>query len=343
MNLPELNRLGRVVSPRQTDFITQPLGELALDEVRIRIRASALCGSDYHIFKDLHPSVCLPCTIGHEFSGDVCEVGRGVTSVAPGSRVTVEPCIVCGACDACRHGQYGYCENISFTYRNGSGAMADYITVREPYVYPLPERLSYEAGALVEPLAVATHAVRRADVKLGERVMIIGCGAIGILVGAVCKRAGASLIAVSDYSDTRLAAARALGATHTINPGSQPPQDAAFALTGGVGMDKTFECVGLEATFHQAVYSLRKNGLATIVGIFEKPQITIDASRFVTHEIRVQGAQGYCWDFPAALSLSGEIDLERLITHRFALKELQCALETCLNPQSGSIKAVLTP
>jgi len=106
--------------------------------------SSAICGSDLHIFKGKHPSAPLPVTIGHEFAGDVVAVGSGVTKVKVGDRVTVEPVIVCGKCLACRSGNYGHCENISFTYRNGDGAMADYITVLEHYVYKLPEHLSYD-------------------------------------------------------------------------------------------------------------------------------------------------------------------------------------------------------
>ncbi len=124
-----------------------------------------------------------------EFSGDVVAIGSEVTKARLGERVTVEPCIVCGKCDACRHGQYGYCEHISFTYRNGDGAMADYVVVKEPYVYELPDYLSYETGALIEPLSVATHAVRRADIRLGETVLIIGAGAIGMRWWPPCAAA----------------------------------------------------------------------------------------------------------------------------------------------------------
>ncbi|MFA5659533.1 MAG: alcohol dehydrogenase catalytic domain-containing protein, partial [Oscillospiraceae bacterium] len=136
------NRVGRVCSPMQTDFLKRQVDKPKSGQVVVKIAASAICGSDLHIFKGKHPSAPLPVTIGHEFSGDVAAVGEGVTSVKIGDRVTVEPCIVCGSCDACRRGEYGYCENISFTYRNGDGAMADYVTVEASYVYKLPEHLS---------------------------------------------------------------------------------------------------------------------------------------------------------------------------------------------------------
>lgn len=337
------NRVGRVIEPGKVDFLLRTVDEPKEQQVVIKIASSAICGSDLHIFKGKHPSAPLPVTIGHEFAGEVVAVGSKVSKVKIGDRVTVEPVIVCGKCRACRTGNYGYCENISFTYRVGDGAMADYITVEEPYVYKLPEHLSYSAGALIEPLAVAVHAVRRADIKLGEKVLVIGAGAIGILVAALCRRRGAAEVAIADFSQKRLNIALELGATMAINPSKQNVYDVVSKITDGVGMDKTFECVGLEATFNQAMMALRKNGLATIVGIFENPNITIPATRFITHEIRVQGSQGYCWDFPIALEMSKEIDLEKLITHTFKLEDLQQALETCLDRDSGALKVIIHP
>lgn len=337
------NRVGRVVEPGKVDFLVRTVEEPKSNQVVVKIISSAICGSDLHIFKGKHPSAPLPVTIGHEFAGEVVAIGSEVSRLKIGDRVTVEPVIVCGKCIACRTGNYAHCENISFTYRNGDGAMADYITVEEPYVYKLPEHLSYNAGALIEPLSVAVHAVRRADVKLGEKVLVIGAGAIGILIAALCKRSGASEVAIVDFSQKRLDIALDLGATHAINPSEQDVYDAVAQITNGIGMDKTFECVGFEETFNQAMMTLRKNGLATIVGIFENPNITIPATRFITHEIKVQGSQGYCWDFPIALEMSKQIDLEKLITHTFKLEHLQQALETCLDRHSGALKVIIQP
>ena len=207
IRFPLQNRVGQVYEPFKTRFLERTIQALDPDEVLVKVRASAICGSDLHIARGLHPSAPLPVTIGHEFSGDVAAVGGGVSNVAPGARVTVEPCITCGQCDACRHGEYSYCENISFTYRRGDGAMADYVVVKAPYVYELPQELSYEAGALIEPLSVATHAVRRAQVGLGETVLIVGAGAIGMMAGAICRRCGAAQVIIADLSDQRLEAA----------------------------------------------------------------------------------------------------------------------------------------
>lgn len=344
MNALFQNRVGRVVQAGQTDFITREVMAPEPDEVVIQVKASALCGSDLHIFKAAHPTVSLPATIGHEFAGDIVAKGSGVRNVALGDRVTVEPCIVCGTCDACRHGEYGYCEHISFTYRNGDGAMADYVTVKAANVYKLPEELSYEAGALIEPLAVAVHAVRRADIKMGETVLVLGAGAIGLFVAALCKRSGAKEVVVSDYAGFRLDMAEKLGATHTVNPGEGGSvEDTVQELTHGKGMDKVFECVGREATFVQAMTSLKRNGLATIVGIFEQTEITIPVMRFINYEIKVQGSQGYCWDFPVAMQMARDIDLSGMVTHTFPLSELQKALEISADRNQNTIKVVLKP
>lgn len=338
-----MNTIGRVFEPGKVDFLKKTVAPPKGREVLIKIVSCAICGSDLHIFKGKHPSAPLPVTIGHEFSGDVVAVGDAVTNVKAGDRVTVEPVIVCGKCDACRTGHYGYCENISFTYRNGDGAMANYITVQEPYVYKLPDTLSYDAGALIEPLSVATHGVRRADIKLGDKVLVIGGGAIGILIAALCRKNGAAEVVVSDFSDARLDMAMKMGATRVINPGKEDLYQAVNEIAGGKGMDKSFECVGMEATFVQAMMTLRKNGLATIIGIFENPDIRIPATRFITHEIKVQGAQGYCWDFPIAIAMANEIKIEQLVTHTFPLNKLQQALETSLDREAGSIKVLIKP
>ncbi len=340
---PIHNRVGQIYEPFKTRFLEREITELKTDEVLIRIRASALCGSDLHIARGKHPSASLPCTIGHEFSGEALQVGHDVKSVCPGDRVTVEPCIVCGQCEACRSGNYGYCEHITYTYRNGDGAMADYIVIKAPYVYALPPYMTYETGALTEPLSVAVHAVRRADIRLGETVLIIGAGAIGMLIAAVCRQCGARRIIIADLDSRRLKTAMEMGATDAVNSKETDLEAQVALLTGGRGVDKSFECVGHESCFRQAINTLRHNGTATIAGIYENQDLHFAPARLVTHEITVRGTQGYCRDFPTALDAARHIPLEKLITHRFPLSRLQEALDTALDRNSGSIKVLLLP
>ena len=221
--------------------------------------------------------------------------------------------------------------------------MADYFVADQRYVYKLPDHLPYEAGTLIEPLAVAVHAVRRAKIGLGDRVAIIGAGPIGLLVTAVCKAAGAQEIIVSDKAAARLTKASLMGATRTLNSRKESIIDVVRQRTGGRGIGKSFECVGSEETFEQSMRCLCKGGLATIVGIFEQPTIQIPATIFVSQEITVQGSQGYCWDFETALGLTNAIDLGKLVSHVFVLADVDKALKTALNPEENPVKVVLKP
>lgn len=343
MNRPK-GRVAQITAPGTVSFFTREVPPPAPGEVVVKVRASAICGSDLHLFRGLHPAVALPSTIGHEFSGDVVETGEEVTRVRPGDRVTVEPAITCGTCQACLQGRYSHCERITFTYRVGQGSMSDYVTVDQNRVYHLPPHLDYHSAALLEPLAVATHAVRRAGLTLGDSVLILGAGAIGLMVCALAKYMGVRQILIADLQDSRLRLAETLGATKTIRPAAGEDLTAAIRrCTDGQGVTRSFECAGHEATLQAATGALGKDGLCTVVGLFETPSVSIPINQWVANEIRLQGSQGYCWDFPIALQVSREINLSSFITHRFPLEKLQEALETCLNPESQSIKVLVEP
>ncbi len=337
------SRMAMVHTAGTAELIEHEVPKLGNTEVLIAIRATSVCGGDLHIYKGKHPSAPLPMSMGHELAGEVIEVGEGVTTVHIGDRVTVEPVIVCGDCPPCRSGLYGYCDNLSYHYRKGQGAMADYFVVDERYVYKLPEHLSYEGGALVEPLAVAVHAVKRAKIGLGDKVVIIGAGPIGILIAAVSKAAGAREIIITDISEARLQMAAVMGATRTVNSRNDSVVDVVREVTGGRGIGKSFECAGREETFVQAISCLCKGGTATMVGIFEQPTIQIPASIFVSQEIIVQGSQGYCWDFDTALALTSTLDLEKLVSHVFPLADVDKAMKAALDPNEKAVKIILKP
>lgn len=334
------NRMAWMVAPGKLQLVESTMPELASDEVLVKIKASAICGSDLHLFNGKHPSVQLPTAVGHECAGVVVELGSEVRDIQLGDKVTVEPNINCGHCEACLHGDYGYCENISFTYRAGKGAMADYIAVRHDKVFRLPDSLSFGAGALIEPLAVATHAVGRASIQMGEDVLVIGAGAIGIFVAALCKLRGAGSVVVSDRSEERLETAIRLGATAKLPSNQLEEQLKQNKLKA---FDKVFECVGVEQTLCQAMLAAKRNGLITVLGIFEQPMASIPATLFASHEIRLQGSQGYCWDFPIAIKMAQRLDLEAMITHRFPLSEVQKAFDLTVDRGIYKMKVLLEP
>lgn len=343
MQYPVSGRFSIITEPYTAEVRQRSIRPLAPEEVLIRIRSSALCGSDLHTVRGRHPSVPLPATIGHEFSGDVIALGDAAPRHLLGKRVTAEPCRSCGQCPACLRGEYQLCKSLQFIYRSGDGALADYIVVRSSSVLVLPDALSYDVGALIEPLSVAVHTVRRADVQLGDTVLILGDGPIGLLTAAVCRRSGATRILLAGHSDARLALALQFGATDTLNTHGHDPAAWALELTEQFGVDKGFECVGSETCLTQAISALRRGGVLTISGICEQPRITWDISQLVSRELTIQGAQGYCRDFPAALSLAAELPMEQLVTHSFSLDQLPQALETALDRTSGSLKIMLHP
>jgi 2-desacetyl-2-hydroxyethyl bacteriochlorophyllide A dehydrogenase len=338
---------------RPMAFVTQPgiveiwekpipfLGDL---DVLIKVKASALCGSDLHIFKGKHPAVSLPIPVGHEIAGVVAEVGVGVTKVKQGDHVTVEPVIVCGECHYCQRGDYHLCANISFQYRQGQGGLTTDFVAPERWVHRLPKRLPLPAGALIEPLAVAVHAVGLANLNIGGSVAIFGAGAIGLLILQVARAAGAGEVYITDIRESRLDAALKFGAAKAFNSSKCNPVEEILKLTNGIGVQCAFEAVGLEITLNQVLQVLKKGGGAVLVGLFENKNVALPANVFVQKEISLTGSQGYHWDFQRGIELiqQGKIDLEKMITHEFHLEQIQQAFETLLNPDKGAIKVVMS-
>ncbi len=335
--------MAMVTAPGKVEFQTKTLRALGARDVLIQVKAAAICGSDLHIFKGMHPSAALPVSIGHEASGQIIAVGEEVQKYKVGDRVTIEPIIACGKCDFCMRGEYHLCVNVSFQYRKGQGAFAPYFIASEDRVFKLPDHLSYEEGALVEPLAVALHAVKKSGIRLGQTCAVFGAGAIGLLVAMLSHRTTASDVFVADINPFRLERALELGATGVINSLVSNPVETIMERTGQMGVDRSFEAVGLEATLIQSLTALKKGGTATLLGIFEKPDAVLPVNLFVQREINLAGSQGYCWDFQDGLVLleNNVVDLKKLITHRLNFDELQQGFETLLNPQSNAIKVVI--
>ena len=332
-----------ITAPRKIEFQEKTLPVLGDEEVLIKVRAAAICGSDLHLYKGLHPAVQLPVTTGHEAAGEVIEIGKSVTKHRVGDRVTIEPVIACGKCEYCVRGNYHLCVNISFQYRKGQGAFAPYFIVHQDHAFGLPEHLSYAEGALVEPLSVAMHAVKKSGIRLGQTSAIFGAGAIGMLVAMLSKQASGVGSVICDIHPYRLNKALEMGAQLAINSREQDPVQVILELTDNLGVDKSFEAVGLDITLIQALQVLKRGGNATMLGIFEKPEINFPINIFVQREISLYGSQGYSWDFQDGLRLlaMGSIDLKPLITHKIPLENLQEGFDILLSPHNESIKVVV--
>jgi 2-desacetyl-2-hydroxyethyl bacteriochlorophyllide A dehydrogenase len=327
-----------VTAPGKIEFREHRLPKLLPQDVLIRVKATAICGSDLHIFKGRHPSVALPVAIGHELSGEVLSTGGKVSRVKEGDRVVIEPVIVCGRCHFCRRGQYSLCRDISFQYRKGQGGFAPYFVAEETWVHLLPPNISFEEGALVEPLSVAIHAVTKANLQMGQSVAIFGAGAIGLLVLILSRLSGAGEVFVMDVQKHRLSKAKELGASEVFDNAQGDVVEKILERTNQLGVDRSFEAVGLQGTLVQSLQVLKKGGSSVLVGIFEIP-----ANIFIQREISLNGSQGYCWDFQRALKMleGKKIKLRKIISHVFFIDSLQEAFELLTAPRSKAIKIVI--
>ncbi len=309
---------------REQKLVDVPIPTLQRpDDVLLKVRSVGVCGSDLHGYTGESGRRTPPLIMGHEVTAEVIAVGEGVQDLPVGTRVAIQPVQFCGKCAQCVAGRRSLCENRSLMGMNAPGAYAEYVVWPAANLYPLPEGLSYEDGALTEPLSIAVHAVGLAHIRPYDTAFIVGAGPIGLLTLAVLRQTGVSQIAISDMSDARLEVARSMGADVLINPGHQNPRRAVDEMTHGAGVDLAFEAVGLGATAQQTLEVTRNKGTIVWIGN-NKRMIEIDMQAIVTRELAVLGSYGMSdGEFQRALAMlaDGRIPTERLISRRAALSE----------------------
>ncbi|HDJ89625.1 MAG TPA: hypothetical protein ENG40_02910, partial [Thermoprotei archaeon] len=314
------------------------------DEVLIKVKRCGICGSDLHAYKGLHPDYILPLIPGHEFSGDVIEVGKNVEKIKVGDKVAVEPLVVCGKCRFCIRGEYNRCIKLKVIGCQTNGAFAEYISVPERWVYKLPEKISYEEGAMIEPLAVAVHAVRRVK-DLGENVLVLGAGTIGLLTAQVARAFGATNVFITDIVDWKVDFAEKLGIDYPVNSLKTNLKDFLKKYVGETGVDTTFEAVGSNVTLNQALELTRKGGNIVIIGIYEKPMVNINVMNIVNKELNVYGSLVYRWDFEKAIGLVEKklIDVKSLVSSVVKLDNIEKGFKSMIAREKGIIKIQVDP
>jgi L-iditol 2-dehydrogenase len=261
--------------------------------------------------------------MGHEVTGEVVAVGSAVTDLPIGSRVACLTVAWCGKCSQCIAGRHSICENRRIMGMTAPGAYAEYFTWPAPCVVKLPDTLSFEDGALAEPLSITVHAVGLAHIRPYDTAFIVGAGPIGLLTLCVLRNTGVSRIIVSDTSDIRLESARALGAAVTVNPTQQKPREVANEYTNGSGVDISFEAVGLSQTAQQTLEVTRNKGQIIWIGNNQR-MIEIDMQAVVTRELTVLGSYGMTdEEFRRSLQMlaDGRIPASQLINRRATLSE----------------------
>ncbi|GAK58940.1 zinc-containing alcohol dehydrogenase [Candidatus Vecturithrix granuli] len=301
--------------------IDQPVP--AAKEVLIRIKKIGVCGSDIHVYHGLHPYTSYPVVQGHEVSGEIVAVGANVSTFAPGDKVTFMPQVTCGKCYPCRHGMYHICDDLKVMGFQTSGAAQEYFTVPTDMTIKLPENMSYEAGAMIEPVSVAVHALGRARENLtGKQILVLGAGPIGNLVGQVAKGLGAKTVMIVDLSDFRLEKAKACGIDFIVNPEKEDLHAAILRDFGPDKADLIMECVGGEPTITQAIACARKGTTIVVVGVFgKKPQV--DLGLVQDRELSLIGTLMYQkQDYEKAIELAeaGKLCLEPLVTDKFPFR-----------------------
>ena len=278
--------------PGKVEFAVVPRPSFGPDDVLLRIRRIGICGSDLHVYHGKHPYTSYPVVQGHEFCGEVADVGRQVHGFTLGELVTAPPQIVCGKCLPCREGRYHICENLKVIGFQAPGVAQEFFAFPQSALLKLPAGFTPEAGALVEPAAVAIHAVGRAENVSGRGVLVLGAGPIGNLVAQVLRWRGARDVLICDVSDHRLAIARQCGIPRTVNPRSDSLELRVTEVFGPDRADVAFECVGLAETANHAIRSVRKGGTVIVVGVFGD-QPAIDLGLVQDRELDLRGTLMY--------------------------------------------------
>jgi L-iditol 2-dehydrogenase len=333
---------------RKLEMRDVPRPEPGPREVRVRVRACGICGSDVHGYDGSSGRRIPPLIMGHEAAGEVEAVGAEVAGFAPGDRVTFDSTIHCGECGFCRSGQVNLCDRRRVVgvapgeYRQ-DGAFAEAVVVPERIVCRVPDAVPFEHAAMVEPLAVAVHAVRRARVTPGDQALVVGCGMIGLLTLQVAKAAGCARVVAVDLDPGRLEQAARLGADVTLTASDDVPARVA-ELTGGRGADVAFEAVGASEPIATAVAGLRKGGRLVLIGNVT-PRVELDLQAVVTRELSLLGTCASSGEYPEALELlaTGAVRLDGLMSAVVPLEAGPAWFERLYAREPGLMKVILTP
>lgn len=331
-----------MTSPGVIAFRDVPVPELGEREVLVRMKRIGVCGSDIHVYHGKHPLTPYPVVQGHEVSGAVEKVGRKVTSFHPGEKVTIQPQVYCGSCYPCRHGAYHVCDNLKVMGFQTTGAASELFAVDEAKLLRLPDSMSYEQGAMIEPLAVAVHAVERGGDVAGKRVLVLGAGPIGNLTAQAAKALGAAVM-ITDLSENRLRIARECGVDFPVNTGREELADAIRRDFGPDKADLILECVGARPTIEQAIALARKGSDIIIVGVFgERPPV--DLALVQDRELRLIGTLMYQtghWQRAIELVERGAVRLEPLLTDSFPFGEYKRAYERIEADRDATMKVMI--
>ena len=332
-----------MTAPGKIEFREIPVPEIGENEVLIKIMKIGVCGSDIHVYHGEHPFTSYPVTQGHEVSGEVVKTGTAVSGIKPGQKVTIQPQVVCGRCYPCRHGKYNLCEELKVMGIQTTGVASHYFAVDQAKVTPLPDEMSYDEGAMIEPLAVAVHAVRRAGDVKGAKIAVLGAGPIGILVAQAAKGMGADQVMITDVSSLRLEKAKECGVDFCVNTRNQ---DFGEAMVHNFGPDKAdviYDCAGNNITMGQAIKYARKGSLIILVAVFAGPG-QLDLAVLNDHELDLNTSMMYRnEDYLDAIRLVNEkkVVLAPLVSKHFAFGDYLKAYQYIDENRESTMKVII--
>ena len=326
-----------------------PVPEYGPDEVLIRVKACGICGSDMHGMDGSTGRRVPPIIMGHEASGIITETGANVRDFVKGDRVTFDSTIYCGKCFFCRRDLINLCDNrrvlgVSCDEYSKNGAFAEFVAVPEHILYRLPETLTFERAAMVEPLSIAFHAVERALVSLNDSAVVIGTGIIGLFVIQLLRLKGCGKIAAVDLDPDRLALAGGFGADECLIPEKKNVPDEIYRITGNRGADVAFEAVGVNETVRMAVDSLRKGGTLALIGNVS-PAVDLPLQKVVARELSLLGSCASCGEYPACLDkiARGAVNVDKLLSAAVPLSEGASWFRRLYEREPGLMKVILMP
>lgn len=326
-----------------------PMPEYGDNDILIRVKACSICGSDIHGMDGSTGRRIPPIIMGHEASGIIEKVGNGVTGFKPGDRVTFDSMVYCGQCYFCRRGEVNLCDNrkvlgVSCADYRMHGAFAEYVAVPQHIVYLLPEGVSFERAAMVEPLSIAFHAVRLSPVSLNSTAVVVGSGMIGLLVIQLLKAAGCGKVIAVDILQQKLELAKSSGADFAVNSNDENAIAEIFKLTHNRGADVAFEVVGIAPSLNTAIASLKKGGTLALIGNL-KASVDFPLQSVVTRQISIYGSCASSMEYEDCLELinSGRVDVDSFISAAAPLEEGPEWFRRLYAGEPGLMKVILMP
>ena len=343
-----------VVEPNRLEIREVPVPQPGANEVLARVRAVSICGTDAHLIRGDYPGFwppAFPFIPGHEWAGEIAAIGDGAERFGwtVGDRVAGTSHDACGVCQKCVEGRYNLCENygkpgLHRQYGHSvQGADATYVVHGVKCVFPLPDALTFDEGAVIDPASIALHVANRGNITPGDTVAITGAGAIGLLGGDAALIRGAARVILVERNPSRLAKAAAMG-FETVDSSTGDPVAAVRAMTGGFGADVVLECAGVPVTAQWALEMLRRGGRCAAVGI-PTQGVEIAMQKLVLDELELVGSRASAGEMRRVMPLveQGRMRVRDVMTHRFALADYGQALATFNDPASGAIKIIVTP